>query len=96
MSSDNEVQLAPSLPSFWSPCWLLVSLRGRGNESPQAPGSPVEAASQDISEENMFVSHKIGSITKQVTEEETKTKDLQGKRKCLKILHRETTLGGAE
>lgn len=79
MSSDKEVQLALSLPSFWSPRWLLVALRGRGNESPQAPGSPVEAASQDISEENMFLSHEIGSITKQVTEGETKARDLQGK-----------------
>ena len=36
--------------------------------------------------------HKIASITKQVTEGETKIRDLQGKLKCLKILHREKTL----
>lgn len=47
------------------------------------------AASQDTSEQILFVSHKIGSITKQVTEEQTKkARDLQGnKLKCLKMLH---------
>ena len=34
------------------------------------------AASQDTSEQILFVSHKIGSITKQVTEEQTKKPEI--------------------
>lgn len=47
------------------------------------------AASQDISEQILFVSHKIGSITKQVTEEQTKKSEMYraDKLKCLKMLH---------
>lgn len=70
------MQHPPISLHFWSPCWIVAALHGGGNESSQVPGSPVEAASQDISEEILFVSHKIGSITKQVTEEQTKARDL--------------------
>lgn len=66
--------LPPGLPSFWSPCWIIAVLHGRGNESPQDLGSPTEAASQDVSEDILSVSHKIGSITRQVTEGETKAR----------------------
>lgn len=59
-------------------------------------GSPSEAASQDICEEILCVSYKIGSITEQVTEGETKARDLQGKLKCLKILRGGKTLCGVE
>lgn len=62
----------------------------------QVAGSPGEAASQVICEEILFVSYKTGSITEQVTEGETKARDLQGKLKCLKILHGGKTLCGVE
>lgn len=47
----------------------------------------MEAASQDISEEILFVSLKTASITEQVSDGEMKVRDLQGKLKRLKILH---------
>lgn len=56
------MQLPPPVASFWSPCWVITALHGGGNESSQVPGSPVEAASQDISEEILFVSYKIRPI----------------------------------
>ena len=49
----------------------------------------MEAASQDDSEEILFVSYKIGSITEQVIEGERKARDLQGKPNCPQIPHGE-------
>ena len=59
-------------PRFWSPCWVIAALYRGGDESAQVPGRPVGAASRDTSEQVLFVSHKTGSITKQVTESKTK------------------------
>lgn len=85
-----------ALPSLWSPGRIIAALHGGGNESAGVPGSPGKAASQDISEEISFMSRKIGSIAKQVTEGETKAEDLLGKLKWLKILCGGETLHAVE